>query len=218
MKEDRPSTSSKEKDTHKPTSLDLRSVNMSSSQAMALGTNITQALEDRVISSTWLDNTTDYLLTNQRDKFKEELDEQQAIVQSLDNNTTDISSKNIMNDSMNSFADDFMNEVNEQRSTTTVSSTSTTMRATSNDMTSTTRQESLFNQRKRVRLVNTVTRPFNPISTLNVHLPNDVDTISYRPLSPERLVEFDQFCRRFDQLLYLLVQMQMNFQQLLDHL
>ena len=162
---------------------------MSSSQAVALVANITQTLEDRVITSTWLDNTTDYILTNQRDKFKEELDEQRAIVQSLDNNTTEMSSNNIIDDSMNSFADDFMNEVNEQRSTTTVSSTSTTMRTTSSDMTSTTRisstytplshlnsqtimetrQESLFNQRKRVRLVNTAVRPFNPITTLNVH-------------------------------------------------
>ena len=154
-----------------------------------------------------MDNSTEYILTNQRDKFKEELDEQQAIVQSLDNN--------IMDDSMNSFADDFMNEVNEQRSTATASSTSTTMRATSSDMTSTTRisstytplshlnsqtimetrQESLFNQRKRVRLDNAVARSFNPISTLNVHLPNDVDPINIMPLSPERLVEFDQFSR-----------------------
>ena len=120
-----------------------------------------------------------------------------------------------MDDSMNSFEDDFMNEVNEQRGTTSVTSTSTTMRATSSDMTSTrrisstytllshlnsqtimeTRQESLFNQRKRVRLVNTVARPFNPISTLNVHLPNDVDSINNMPLSPERLAEFDQFSR-----------------------
>ena len=58
-----------------------------------------------------------------------------------------------------------------------------------------TRQESLLNQKKRVRLANTVTRPFNPISTLNVHLPNDVDPINNMPLTPERLVEFDQFSR-----------------------
>ena len=112
---------------------------MSSSQAMALDVNITQTLEDRVISSTWLDNTTDYILTNQRDRFKEELDEQQAIVQSLNNITTDGSSNNIMDDSMNSFEDDFMNEVSEQRSTTSVTPISTTIRATSSDMTSTTR-------------------------------------------------------------------------------
>ena len=140
---------------------------MSSSQAVALDANITETLEDRVISSTWLDNTTDYIVTNQRDKFKEELDEQQAIVQSLDNITTDISSNNIMDDSMNSFEDDFMNEVSEQRSTTSGTPSTTTMRASSSDMTSTTRisstytrlshlnsqtivetrQESLFNQR-----------------------------------------------------------------------
>ena len=107
-----------------------------------------------------------------------------------------------------------MNEVNEQRGTTTVTSTSTEA-MTSSDTTSTTRvsssyislshlntqtimetrQESLFNQRKRVRLVNTVARPFNPTSTLNVHLPNDLDLITNRPLTPERLVEFDQFSR-----------------------
>ena len=107
-----------------------------------------------------------------------------------------------------------MNEVNEQISTTSVTSTSTTA-ITSSDTTSTTRgsstytllshlntqtfietrQESLFNQRKRVRLVNTVARSFNPISTLNVHLPNDVDPINNMSLSPERLVEFDQFSR-----------------------
>ena len=103
-----------------------------------------------------------------------------------------------MDDSMNSFEDDFMNEVSEQRSTTSVIPVATTMRATSSDMTSTTRgsstdtplshlitetimetrQEFLFNHRKRVRLVNTVARLFNPISTLNVNLPNDVDPIN----------------------------------------
>ena len=108
-----------------------------------------------------------------------------------------------------------MNEVSEQRSTTSATSTSSTMRATSSDMTSTprtsstytplshlnsqtimkTRRESLFNQRKRVRLVKAAATPFNPISTLNVHLPNDVDPINNMPLSPERLVEFDQFSR-----------------------
>ena len=123
MKPDRPSTSSNKTDPHIPSSSDFRSVNMSSSQAMALDAHLTEILENRVISSTWLDNSTEYILTNQRDKFKEELDEQQAIVQSLDNNTTDMSSNNIMDDSMNSFADDFMNEINEKRTTTTVSST-----------------------------------------------------------------------------------------------
>ena len=80
---------------------------------MVLDANITQTLEDRVITSTWLDNTTEYILINQRDKFKEEFDEQQAIVQSLDINTTNRSSNNIMDDSINAFEDDFMNEVNE---------------------------------------------------------------------------------------------------------
>ena len=57
------------------------------------------------------------------------------------------------------------------------------------------RQESLFNQSKRVRLVNTAAVPFNPITTLNVHLPNDVDPFNNRPLTQERLVEFDHFSR-----------------------
>ena len=159
---------------------------MSSRKAMALHANITETLENRVITATWLDNSTDYILTNQRQKFKKEIDEQQAIVQTLDNNTTDMSSNITMDDSMNSLSDDFMNEVNEQRATTTVSSTTSTMRASTSDMTSTTRasstytplshlssqtiietrQESLFNQKKRVRLVNTAAVPFNPITTL----------------------------------------------------
>ena len=215
MKADRPSTSSNETDPQIPISSNLRSVNMSSSQAMSLDANITETLENRVITATWLDNSTDYILTNQRQKFKEELDEQQAIVQSLDNNTTNMSSSNIMDDSLNSSEDDFMNEINEQRATTTLSSTTSTIRASSSDMSSTTRasstytplshlssqtimetrQESLFNQRKRVRLANTVAVPFNPITTLNVHLPNDVDPFNNRPLSQEQLVEFDQFSR-----------------------
>ena len=58
-----------------------------------------------------------------------------------------------------------------------------------------TRRESLFNQRKRVRLVNTAARPFNPISTLNGLLPINVDPFNNMPLSSERLVEFDQFSR-----------------------
>ena len=37
---------------------------MSSSQAMALDANITETLENRVITATWLDNSTDYILTN----------------------------------------------------------------------------------------------------------------------------------------------------------
>ena len=117
---------SKQTATQSQTSSVIGSVNVSSSQAVALDANITQTLEDRVITSTWLDNTTDYIVTNQRDKFKEELDEQQAIVQSLDINTTNRSSNNIMDDSMNSFEDDFMNEVNEQKGTTSVTLTSTT--------------------------------------------------------------------------------------------
>ena len=173
MKADRPSTSSNETDPQIPISSNLRSVNMSSSQAMSLDANITETLENRVITATWLDNSTDYILTNQRQKFKEELDEQQAIVQSLDNNTTNMSSSNIMDDSLNSSEDDFMNEINEQRATTTVSSTTSTIRASSSDMTSTTRasstytplshlssqtimetrQESLFKQRKRCNLL-----------------------------------------------------------------
>jgi hypothetical protein len=188
---------------------------MSSSQAMALDAQITETLKNRIITATWLGYSTDYILTNQRQNFKEELDEQQAIVQSLDNNTTDMSSNNIMNDSVNSLADNFMNEINEQRATTTVSSTTSTMRASSSNMTSTTRasstytplshlssqtimetrQESLCNQRERVRLVNTAAVSFNPITTLNVHLPNDEDPFNNRPLSQERLVEFDQFSR-----------------------
>ena len=78
MKPDRPSTSSNETDRHIPTSSYLRSVSMSLSQAMALDANITETLENRVISSTWLDNSTEYILTNQRerDQFKEELDGQ----------------------------------------------------------------------------------------------------------------------------------------------
>ena len=46
-----------------------------------------------------------------------------------------------------------------------------------------------------MRLANTVAVPFNPITTLNVHLPNDVDPFNNRPLSQEQLVEFDQFSR-----------------------
>ena len=46
-----------------------------------------------------------------------------------------------------------------------------------------------------MRLVNTAAVPFYPITSLNVHLPNDVDPFNNRPLSQERLVEFDQFSR-----------------------
>ena len=67
IKEDKPSTSSKQTATQRQTSSDLGSVNVSSSQAVALDVNITQTLVDRAITSTWLDNTTDYILTNQRE-------------------------------------------------------------------------------------------------------------------------------------------------------
>jgi hypothetical protein len=144
MKADMPSTSLNETDPQIPISSNLISVNMSSSQAMVLDAHIAETLENRVITATWLNYSTDYILTNQRQNFKEELDEQQAIVQSLDNNTTDMSSNNIMNDSVNSLADNFMNEINEQRATTTVSSTTSTMRASSSNMTSTTRASSTY--------------------------------------------------------------------------
>ena len=135
--------SSKQTATQSQTSLVTGSVNMSLSQAVALDANITQTLEERVITSTWLDNTTEYIVNNQRDKLKEELDEQQAIVQSPDINITNSSSKTIMDDSMNSFEDDFMNEVYERRGTTSVTSTfSTAMR--SSDTTSTTRGSSTY--------------------------------------------------------------------------
>ena len=76
---------------------------MSSNQAMALDARITETLEHRVISATMFDNSRDYILNNQSQKLMEELDEQQAIVQSLDNNTADMSSDNIMDDNMNLF-------------------------------------------------------------------------------------------------------------------
>ena len=74
MKEEKSSTSSIQTANQRQTSSDLGSVNMSSSQAVTLDANITQTLEDRVITSTWLDNSSEYILANQREKFKEELD------------------------------------------------------------------------------------------------------------------------------------------------
>ena len=64
IKKEKSSTSSKQTATQRQTSSVSGSVNVSSSQAVALDVNITQTLEDRVITSTWLDNTTDYILTN----------------------------------------------------------------------------------------------------------------------------------------------------------
>jgi hypothetical protein len=46
-----------------------------------------------------------------------------------------------------------------------------------------------------MRLVNTAAVPLNSITTLNVHLPNDVDPFNNRPMLQERLVEYDQFSR-----------------------
>ena len=80
-------------------------------------------------------------------------------------------------------------------STTRTSSTYTPLSHLNSQTIMETRQESLFNQKKRVRLVNTAAVPFNLITTLNIHLPNDVDPFNYRPFLPERLVEFDQFSR-----------------------
>jgi hypothetical protein len=82
---------------------------------------ITGTLEHRFVSATLIDNSTDYILNNQRHKLMEELVKHQAIVQSLNNNTTDISSDNIMDDNMNSLTDDFINEINEQKVNITVS-------------------------------------------------------------------------------------------------
>ena len=69
MKED----SSKQTATQSQTSSVIGSVNVSSSQAVALDANMTQTLEERVITSTWLDNNTEYIVNNQRDKFKRSL-------------------------------------------------------------------------------------------------------------------------------------------------
>jgi hypothetical protein len=56
-------------------------------------------------------------------------------------------------------------------------------------------QESLFNQRKQVRLVNAALKPCNSITTLNMHLPTDQDPFNYMTLPQERLVEFNQISR-----------------------
>jgi hypothetical protein len=60
-----------------------------------------------------------------------------------------------------------------------------------------TRRESLFNFRRRVHLREVAAAPFRPISTLNMHLPNDMDPrmpihCDIR-LSRQTLVEFDAF-------------------------
>jgi hypothetical protein len=58
-----------------------------------------------------------------------------------------------------------------------------------------TRKESLFNKRRTVHLAEAATAPFRPISTLNMHLPKDMDPRRPMRLSRETLVEFDAFSR-----------------------
>jgi hypothetical protein len=180
---------------------------MSSSQDTTLEAKMTEILEHRAISAALIDNSTDYILNNQSRRFIEELHEQQAIVQSLNNNTTNMSADTIMDDDINSLTDNFINEINEQKVNTTVSLNTSTMIATSSDTTSKTRvpstytllshlqtqtimetrKESLINRRGKVWLAEAATESFNPITTLNMHFPNDLDPFSNWPLPPERL-------------------------------
>ena len=58
-----------------------------------------------------------------------------------------------------------------------------------------TRRESMLNRRRRVHLQEVAEAPFRPISTINVHLPNDMHPIMHYRLDEDTLVEFDAFSR-----------------------
>ena len=143
------------------------------------------------------------MLASECDDFLSEINEQHAIASSLRDNNAMRTDSNI-NDVMASSV------TNESSSNTTTASTSEStllMPLPSNvfaygglshlhpSVIMDTRSESMFNRRRRIHLSEVAEAPFRPISTINMHLPNDMHPIRHYRLPEETLVEFDAFSR-----------------------
>ena len=141
--------------------------------------------------------------TSECDDFLSEINEQHAIASSLRDNNAMRTDSNI-NDVMASSV------TNESSSNTTTASTSESillMPLPSNvfaygglshlhpSVIMETRSESMFNRRRRIYLREVAEATFRPISTINMHLPNDMHPTRHFRLSEETLVEFDAFSR-----------------------
>ena len=139
------------------------------------------------------------MLASECDNFLSEINEQHAIANSLRNNNT-MSTDSSISDVMDSSVKDTTAATDD--SVMSVQPSSTIRVYTPSHLNPRvimdTRSESLFNFRRRVHLKEVAATPFRPISTLNMHLPNDVDPTmpnSDIRLSRRTLEEFDAFSR-----------------------
>jgi hypothetical protein len=178
----------------------------SSRQAMAMDAYVRITLEQRVIETTITDSNVDDMLASECDNFLSEINEQHAFASSIRNNKI-MSTESNISDVM----DSSVTETSVCKTSTAATDDSDlSMPLPVNVLAYTlshlhptvimeTRSESLLNFRRRVHLKEVAAAPFRPISTLNMHLPNDMD--SRMPihcdmrLSRKTLVEFDAFSR-----------------------
>ena len=160
-------------------------------------------LEQRVQETTITDSNVDDMLASECDNFLSEINEQHAIASSLRDKNAMRTDSNI-NDVM---ASSVTNVSSSNTTTATTNESVLQMPLPSNvfaygglshlhpTVIMETRRESLFNQRRRIHLRQIAEAPFRPISTLNMHLPNDLHPIRHTPLEDEALVEFDALSR-----------------------
>jgi hypothetical protein len=176
----------------------------SSSQAMAMDAHARITLEQRVIETTITDSNVDDMLALECDNFLSEINEQHAIASSMRNNNTMSTDSNISDVMDSSVTDTSVSKT----FTAATDDSDMSMQLPANlvytlsrlhpTVIMNTRSESLFNFRRRVHLREVAAAPFRPISTLNMHLPNDVDPRMLNSdihLSRQILVEFDEFSR-----------------------
>jgi hypothetical protein len=177
----------------------------SSSQAIAMDVHVRISLEQRVLETAITDSNVDDMLASECDIFLSEINEQHAIANSMMNNNTMSTNSNI-SDVMDSSVTD--TSVSKTFTAVTDDSVMSMQRSASIFVYTPShlnprvimepRSESLFNFRRRVHLKDVAAAPFRPISTLNMHLPIDLDPRTPNSdirLSSRTLVEFDAFSR-----------------------
>ena len=175
----------------------------SSSQAMTMDAHVRITLEQRVQETTITDSNVDDMLASECDNFLSEINEQHAIASSL-RDKNDMRTDSNINDVMASSVTD----ASASKTTTATADDSVLfMQLRSNvvaykglshlhpTVIMETRRETLFNRRRRVHLKEVAAAPFRPISTLKMHLPNDLHPIRRTPLAEEAIVEFDALSR-----------------------
>ena len=152
---------------------------------MAMDAYVRITLEQRVQETTITESNVDDMLASECDNFLSEINEQHAIASSLRDTNAMRTDSNI-NDVM---ASSVMNVSSSNTTTATTNESVLLMPLPSNvfaygglshlhpTLIMDTRRESMFNRRRRVHLREVAEAPFRPISTLNMHLPNDLHPI-----------------------------------------